>query len=212
MLKFYAFQLWEWLVAHGIPLSALIIIAILIPRVGRLAIRIVSSRFDRGEEATKSRLALVGALVYVVQAIAYFAIIMLGLTNLGVPAMGAALPATVVSAAIGFGAQNVIGDFLAGFFIISERQFGVGDFVAFDGTSSNISGTVVARNEDSYCVGRGRDDPEWFRGRDYKLFAGLVSCGGGFGCAAAAGRVDGSVDRPRGGYGCGSAPGSDDRG
>lgn len=144
MLKFYAFQLWEWLVIHGIPLTALVIIAILIPRVGRLAIRIVSNRFNEGEEATKSRLALVGALVYVLQAIAYFAIIMLGLTNLGVPAMGAALPATVVSAAIGFGAQNVIGDFLAGFFIISERQFGVGDFVAFDGTSGDISGTVVA--------------------------------------------------------------------
>jgi|GEM_PF-241121 len=144
MLKFYAFQLWEWLVVHGLPLTALVIIAILIPRVGRLAIRIVSNRFDEGGEATKSRLALVGALVYVLQAIAYFAIIMLGLTNLGVPAMGAALPATVVSAAIGFGAQNVIGDFLAGFFIISERQFGVGDFVAFDGTSSDISGTVVA--------------------------------------------------------------------
>ncbi|WP_034985531.1 mechanosensitive ion channel family protein [Corynebacterium jeikeium] len=143
MLKFYAFQLWEWVVVHGLPLTALVIIAILIPRVGRLAIRIVSSRFDEGEEATKSRLALVGALVYVLQAIAYFAIIMLGLTNLGVPAMGAALPATVVSAAIGFGAQNVIGDFLAGFFIISERQFGVGDFVAFDGTSNDISGTVV---------------------------------------------------------------------
>lgn len=143
MFKFYAFQLWEWLVVHGIPLAALVIIAVLIPRVGRLAIRIVSGRFDEGEEATKSRLALVGALVYVLQAIAYFAIIMLGLTNLGVPAMGAALPATVVSAAIGFGAQNVIGDFLAGFFIISERQFGVGDFVSFDGTSSNISGTVV---------------------------------------------------------------------
>lgn len=144
MLKFFAFQLWEWLVVHGLPLAALVIIAILIPRVGRLAIRIVSNRFDEGEEATKSRLALVGALVYVLQAIAYFVIIMLGLTNLGVPAMGAALPATVVSAAIGFGAQNVIGDFLAGFFIISERQFGVGDFVAFDGTSSDISGTVVA--------------------------------------------------------------------
>lgn len=143
MLKFYAFQLWEWVVVHGLPLTALVIIAILIPRVGRLAIRIVSNRFDESEEATKSRLALVGALVYVLQAIAYFAIIMLGLTNLGVPAMGAALPATVVSAAIGFGAQNVIGDFLAGFFIISERQFGVGDFVAFDGTSSDISGTVV---------------------------------------------------------------------
>ena len=65
MLKFYAFQLWEWVVVHGLPLTALVIIAILIPRVGRLAIRIVSNRFNEGEEATKSRLALVGALVYV---------------------------------------------------------------------------------------------------------------------------------------------------
>src|SRR5699024_11263221 len=45
---------------------------------------------------------------------------------------------------VGFGAQSIIGDFLSGFFILSERQFGVGDYVSFDGTSSATEGTVVA--------------------------------------------------------------------
>ncbi|WP_282939725.1 mechanosensitive ion channel domain-containing protein [Corynebacterium auriscanis] len=143
-LKFFLFQLWEWFVNHGIPLTALLLCAILLPRLGRLAVRVIARRFSKGEEATKTRLALIGALVYVIQAIGFFIIIMLALTNLGVPPIGAALPATVLTAAIGFGSQKIIGDFLAGFFIISERQFGVGDFVSFDGTASDISGTVVA--------------------------------------------------------------------
>lgn len=71
--------------------------------------------------------------MYIIEAIAYFVLVLLALTNIGVPAMGPAVPATVVSAAIGFGAQNIIGDFLAGFFIITEKQFGVGDYVAFQG-------------------------------------------------------------------------------
>lgn len=142
--SYYFFRLWEWFVAHGIPLIALTLVAILIPRIGRLTIRIVANRGHAGAEAKKARLALVGAMVYVVQIVAYFIVILLALTNLGVPAMSAALPATVVSAAVGFGAQKVIQDFLAGFFIISERQFGVGDYVSFDGTSGDIEGTVVA--------------------------------------------------------------------
>ena len=143
-LKFFLYQLWDWFIHHGIPLTALVLTAILVPRVGRLAMRLAERQLSKGEEATKTRLALIGALVYVVEAIAFFFIVLLALTNLGVPALGAALPATVVSAAIGFGAQNVIGDFLAGFFIISERQFGLGDYVSFDGPSSPVEGTVVA--------------------------------------------------------------------
>ncbi|WP_288801089.1 mechanosensitive ion channel domain-containing protein [uncultured Corynebacterium sp.] len=143
-VKFFLYEVWGWLIHHGIPLTALVLTAILIPRLGRFAMRMAERQLSKGEEATKTRLALIGALVYVVEAVAFFFIVMVGLTNLGVPAMGAALPATVVSAAIGFGAQNVIGDFLAGFFIISERQFGLGDYVSFDGPSSPVEGTVVA--------------------------------------------------------------------
>ncbi|WP_294166137.1 mechanosensitive ion channel domain-containing protein [uncultured Corynebacterium sp.] len=141
-LKYYFYELWSLFVDHGLPLIALLLIGILIPRIGRLAIRIMERRLDEEEEATKARLALTGALVYIVQAAAYFLIIWAALTNLGVPAVGAAVPATIVSAAVGFGAQSIIADFLSGFFILSEKQFGVGDYVSFDGVT-DVEGTVV---------------------------------------------------------------------
>lgn len=142
-VRYLLFSLWDWIIQHGLPLSALLIAAVLVPRVGRQAVRLLSDRLEHGQEETKSKLALVGALVYILEIVAYFVLVLLALTNLGVPAMGAAIPATVVSAAIGFGSQNIIGDFLTGFFIISERHYGVGDVVTFDDTSGQITGTVV---------------------------------------------------------------------
>ena len=142
--SYFFYRFWEWIIHPGLPLAALLVLSILIPRVGRLVVRIITQRLDADEESTKSKLALVGALVYVVEAIAFFIIAMRVLTLLGVPATSAAIPATVVSAAIGFGAQNIIGDFLSGVFIITERQFGVGDYVSFDGPNQPIEGTVVA--------------------------------------------------------------------
>jgi small-conductance mechanosensitive channel len=142
-VSYFFFSLWDWGVQHGLPLSALLIVAILIPRVGRQVVRVLTNRLEHGQEETKAKLALVGALVYMLEIVAYFVVVLLALTNLGVPAMGAAIPATVVSAAIGFGSQNIIGDFLTGFFIISERHYGVGDVVMFDDTNSQVTGTVV---------------------------------------------------------------------
>lgn len=141
--KYLLLDFWSWIVDHGLTLAAAIIVGILIPRIGRLIVRIVTERMTRGEEQTKSQLALVGALVYILEVVAYFFVIYTVLTNLGVSTVGAAVPATVVSAAIGFGAQTVIGDFLSGFFIISEHQYGVGDTVSFDGVSEQVMGTVV---------------------------------------------------------------------
>lgn len=143
-LTHYAIKAWEWLIHPGLPLAALAVLAVLVPRVGRLCVRVVAQRLDADEESTKSKLALAGALVYLVEAVVYFIIAIRALTLLGVPAASAAVPATVVSAAIGFGAQNIIGDFLSGVFIITERQFGVGDYVSFEGTNNAVEGTVVA--------------------------------------------------------------------
>lgn len=141
-LRFYFFELWGLIVDHGLPLIAFVIIGILLPRMGRLAIRIIEHNLDDQEESTKARLALTGALVYIVQAVAYFLLVAAALTNLGVPALGAAVPATIVSAAVGFGAQSVISDFLSGFFILTEKQFGVGDYVSFAGIPG-VEGDVV---------------------------------------------------------------------
>ena len=46
--------------------------------------------------------------------------------------------ATVVAAAVGFGAQDVVKDVLAGFFIIAEDQFHVGDTISVAGVTGEV--------------------------------------------------------------------------
>lgn len=54
--------------------------------------------------------------------------------------------AGVLGIALGFGAQSLVRDFLSGFFMLVEDQFGVGDVIdvggAVGGTSAGVSGTV----------------------------------------------------------------------
>lgn len=120
---------WAWLTGTGLTLALLLVIALLIPRVGRFALWYANRRIDANEEVPdegKTQRALVGVSVYIVQLIAFFILSVFFLQTLGFSLTGAAIPATVVSAAIGFGAQSIIADFLAGFFILTEKQFGVG--------------------------------------------------------------------------------------
>ncbi len=52
----------------------------------------------------------------------------------------------VVSIAIGLGAQSLVKDFLAGFFIVSENQYRVGDVVELANGGNGASGTVEKVN------------------------------------------------------------------
>lgn len=45
---------------------------------------------------------------------------------------------TVLAAAIGFGAQDLVKDFLSGFFILMEDQFHVGDTITIAGTAGTV--------------------------------------------------------------------------
>ncbi|HEX6220727.1 MAG TPA: mechanosensitive ion channel family protein [Acidimicrobiia bacterium] len=50
---------------------------------------------------------------------------------------------TVLAAAIGFGAQDVVKDFLSGFFVLMEDQFHVGDVITVAGVNGTVTtGTV----------------------------------------------------------------------
>jgi small conductance mechanosensitive channel len=66
------------------------------------------------------------------------------LQHFGLPLTSLVSPATVAGLAIGFGAQQLVGDLLAGFFLFAERQFGVGDVIrlAQPGSTTGVSGTV----------------------------------------------------------------------
>ncbi|QPK84054.1 mechanosensitive ion channel [Corynebacterium qintianiae] len=135
----------SWFADTGVNIALLILLALLVPRAGRFANRVAERRADQLSDAdeAKSHLAISGVAIYIVQAIAFFLILVFFLQQLGFSLAGAAIPATVVSAAIGFGAQSIIADFVAGFFILSEKQYGVGDFVTFEGNGVKVSGDVI---------------------------------------------------------------------
>lgn len=142
--QFLLHQTWDWFIDTGLNLLILAFLAFLVPRLGRLAMRIVEKKvIDEHEDESKAHLAFAGVMIYIAQMIAYFVIFVFLLQQIGFTLAGAAIPATAASAAIGLGAQSIIADFLAGFFILSEKHYGVGDWVRFEGGATTIEGTVI---------------------------------------------------------------------
>ena len=86
----------------------------------------------------------------VIQVVAWTSIVIValvcGLKILGVlnvPVTSLVGPSAVIGAALGFGAQRVVQDILAGFFVVTEKQYGYGDVVDLAVTGgSNKQGTV----------------------------------------------------------------------
>lgn len=137
-------RMWAWLASNGLTIIALLILIVLIPRIRRFIIAVATANLVDGEEESKGRRALIGAVVYIAEIIAYFVVIIALLNSFGVSLTAAAIPATVISAAVGFGAQGLIGDFLGGVFIIAEKQYGIGDWVEFHTPSGTVQGDVVS--------------------------------------------------------------------
>ncbi len=66
--------------------------------------------------------------------VAFFAILKTLDINLAPVFAGAG----IATAALGFGAQNIVRDFLAGFFIVTEDQYGVGDVIDVGGAAGSV--------------------------------------------------------------------------
>ncbi|WP_420094805.1 mechanosensitive ion channel family protein [Nocardia asteroides] len=95
-------------------------------------------------EAAKHRHALAQVVTWVVLTVAYVLVGMEVLGRLGFAVSGLVAPAAVLGAALGFGAQRIVQDILAGFFLITERQYGFGDVVSISvtGSAEQAEGTV----------------------------------------------------------------------
>lgn len=142
-VNYILYSIWTWFLTTALTPLIFIIVVMLIPRIGRMVVRGLSSRMDQQEEEFKTRRALLETFVYIGEIILYFLAAVLLLKYLGVSLAGVAIPATVISAAVGLGAQSIIADFLAGFFILQEKQFGVGDWVSFKGSGVDVEGDVI---------------------------------------------------------------------
>jgi small-conductance mechanosensitive channel len=144
-------ELW---VRGKLPLVVLIVVgAILVTRLASWLSARFMAHLDAGaaaadplvrSESAKHRHAVTQVVTWLALVVIYCIAAVLVLKVLGVPLTGFVAPATVAGVALGFGAQRIVQDILAGFFIVTERQYGFGDVVrlAAVGTPSPAMGTV----------------------------------------------------------------------
>jgi moderate conductance mechanosensitive channel len=134
---------WIHIGTVSLKIIAIFIVAGLVIRIGKLAIRNIFKvrslsplRTSERREATLAKL-LQNVLTYVI----YFIAFIMVLSNLGINVGPILAGAGVVGLAVGFGAQNLVRDIITGFFIIFEHQFSVGDHViigTFEGEVEEI--------------------------------------------------------------------------
>ena len=107
-------------------------------------IRIQIESGQVASENLKRSRAVSEAIEWVVVALAYFIATILALDRLGIPLTTLVAPATVIGIGLGFGAQQMVGDLLAGFFLLAEHQFAFGDVIRLSvpGQATGITGTV----------------------------------------------------------------------
>jgi small-conductance mechanosensitive channel len=95
-------------------------------------------------EAAKHRHAVTQVVTWSFLVLIYCLTAVLVAQRFGVPLSGFVAPATVVGVALGFGAQRIVQDVLAGFFMVAEHQYGFGDLVRLNvtGVTISVTGTV----------------------------------------------------------------------
>jgi small conductance mechanosensitive channel len=142
-----------WILDQGLHIVMLFIGAILAVRFVTWVAQQVTRQLDVGfaesdalvrSEATKHRQAVASVIQWVSIVIIAIWVIVEIADVLQLSMGGLIAPATVVGAALGFGAQQLVKDLLSGFFVIVEKQYGFGDLVELTvgGINAPARGTV----------------------------------------------------------------------
>jgi len=128
----------SWARGSGLEIVLIVIGTILLTRLatwlgGRITGRIDTNAREADalvrSEASKHRHALAQVITWATLAIIYCVAAVAIAERLGIPLTSLVAPAAVAGVALGFGAQRIVQDILAGFFIITERQYGFGDLI-----------------------------------------------------------------------------------
>ncbi len=135
---------WDWFLAHGIKILVILAVGIIFwfilrrilrPIIGRVMVR------TKGESArgvAKRADTLVGILTGTGRAVIVVVVLLLILSELEVDIGPILAGFGIAGIAVGFGAQYLIRDLIAGLFIIMENQYRVGDVARI----SDIAGLV----------------------------------------------------------------------
>jgi small-conductance mechanosensitive channel len=154
----------EFLLERPLAIALILVGAVVVSRLGSsFARRSVESLVNRStltrasvRSAARAR-TLAGVAASLVRIAVWSIAVLLVLDKVGINLGPLLAGASIVGVALGFGAQSLVKDFLSGFFILAEDQFGVGDVI----TVSDTTGTVEEVNLRITRV-RGADGTVWF--------------------------------------------------
>ena len=128
----------SWASGSGLEIVMLVTGTILLTRLATWLGARITARIDANasetdalvrSEASKHRHALAQVITWATLAIIYCVAAVAIVERFGIPLTSLVAPAAVAGVALGFGAQRIVQDILAGFFIITERQYGFGDLI-----------------------------------------------------------------------------------
>ncbi len=133
----------------GMRLALTIIIAILVQRALSLLIRRMEKwvvRAGRGGHHAEQRARTLGQIARNLSGfVVWCAASLRALDVLGWDIRPLPAGAGLVGVVLGFGAQTLVRDIIAGFFILAENQFGVGDLIEINGQAATVEDFNVRR-------------------------------------------------------------------
>lgn len=140
----------DWWRDHGIRIAVVVALALLLSHLGKAAVRRMRRRQagqaglpGQTQELHLQRSATLGSiLVSTLRVAVWTMVILVVLGEIGVDLAPLIAGAGVAGIAIGFGAQSLVKDFFAGFFILLENQFSVGESVELLVTGGSVRGRV----------------------------------------------------------------------
>lgn len=138
----------QWFMAHGIKIIVILIAALIINRAGR---KFIEKAIKKGvkdtteEETQKRQKTLIRIFSGALKVIVWLVVIMTILPELGVNVGPILAGAGILGVALGFGAQYMIRDFLAGLFVLLENQYRVGDVVCLDNTCGGVEDITIRK-------------------------------------------------------------------
>ena len=125
-----------WLIEHGIPILIILVVGAVLwfvlrrflPRIVRRAV--AQTGYKETKEGLEKRTnTLVSIFKGMARVVIIIVVIIMVLDEVGVPIAPVLAGFGIVGVAVGFGAQYLIRDLIAGIFIILENQYRVGDVV-----------------------------------------------------------------------------------
>jgi small conductance mechanosensitive channel len=137
----------EWLRTSGIRIAAVIVVAVIVSRIGTLAVRRLRKRIEgdpraTGEISLQRTTSVVQTLATALKAAVWTVAVLLVLGQVGLDIGPLIAGAGVLGVALGFGAQSLVRDFLNGFFVLFENQYAVGDQVELATTGGTVLGRI----------------------------------------------------------------------